>query len=185
MDIVLLGTAPRGRALRRSTSKIGDRIYVTGYLGGAAAELEQLVKSPRRFRNATTATEDAGLSNSHPHLFPEPRLAVGGWLLKNHRAAPRLTLATVCRRTSIICVKNLVWRLLSMHPRFLYIRSCSVLQDWIVTRHCSLRCMAARITNCCLRRHRRCRFRARLRASLSLASEKCALTSLGLRASSL
>ena len=93
MDIVLLGTAPRGRALRRSTSKIGDRIYVTGYLGGAAAELEQLVKSPRRFQNATTATEDAGLSNSHPHLFPEPRLAVGGWLLKNHRASSAIDIS--------------------------------------------------------------------------------------------
>ena len=87
MDIVLVGTTPRGRALRRSTAKAGDRIYVTGYLGGAAAELEQLARNPRRFRNATTAMVDAGLPNPHPHLFPEPRVAIGAWLLKNRRAS--------------------------------------------------------------------------------------------------
>ena len=65
MDIVLLGTAPRGRALRRSTAKAGDRIYVTGYLGGAAAELELLAKHPRRFRNATTAMPMPGNCRIH------------------------------------------------------------------------------------------------------------------------
>lgn len=86
MDIVLVGTAPRGRALRRSTAKIGDCIYVTGYLGGATAELEELAKHPRRFRKATPAIAHAGMPNAHPHLFPEPRLAIGAWLLKNRRA---------------------------------------------------------------------------------------------------
>ncbi len=82
-DIVLVGSAPRNRALLRSGAKAGDRIYVTGHLGGAAAELAQLVASPLRFLKCTSSV--AGNPNPHPHLFPEPRLAVGAWLLKNRR----------------------------------------------------------------------------------------------------
>ena len=93
MDIVLVGTAPRGRSLRRSTAKVGDRIYVTGCLGGAAAELAQLPANPRRYRNATTATAEPGQPNSHPHLFPEPRLAIGAWLLKNRRATSAIDIS--------------------------------------------------------------------------------------------
>ncbi len=93
MDIVLVGTAPKGRALRRSTAKVGDRIFVTGILGGAAAELAQLGAHPRRFRSATAATAEAGMPNPHPHLFPEPRLAVGAWLLKNHRASSAIDIS--------------------------------------------------------------------------------------------
>jgi len=44
-DIVLLGSAPAGRALRRSTARAGDILYVTGSLGGAATEL---AAAPRR-----------------------------------------------------------------------------------------------------------------------------------------
>lgn len=88
-DIVLLGSAPRGRALLRSGAKAEDRIYVTGQLGGAAAELAQLAASPRRFRSYTAA----GPPGSHPHLFPEPRLAVGAWLLKNRRATAAIDIS--------------------------------------------------------------------------------------------
>lgn len=93
MDIILVGTAPRGRSLRRSTAKAADRIYVTGFLGGAAAELQQLAKNGRRFRNATAASQEAGMPNPHPHLFPEPRLAVGAWLLKNRRATSAIDIS--------------------------------------------------------------------------------------------
>jgi thiamine-monophosphate kinase len=92
-DIVLVGSAPRGRGIRRSTAKVGDRIYVTGYLGGAAAELEQLANNPRRFRSAITATAEIGEPNPHPHLFPEPRLAIGAWLLKNRRASAAIDIS--------------------------------------------------------------------------------------------
>jgi thiamine-monophosphate kinase len=93
MDIVLVGTAPRGRALRRSTAKVGDRIYVTGFLGGAAAELAQLAAHPQRFRCATTVTAAVGAPDLHPHLFPEPRLAAGAWLLKNRRASSAIDIS--------------------------------------------------------------------------------------------
>jgi thiamine-monophosphate kinase len=69
-DIVAVGQVPRGKALLRSGARAGDRIYVTGALGGAAAELELLSKGPRRFASATQSAAD------HPHLYPEPRIGV-------------------------------------------------------------------------------------------------------------
>lgn len=74
-DITLLGFLPRGQALLRSGARPGDAIYITGALGGAAAELSALSRSPRSFRKLTRA--EVG----HPHFFPEPRLAVGTRLL--------------------------------------------------------------------------------------------------------
>ena len=68
-DIVLLGSVPRGAALLRSGARAGDLLYVTGALGGSAAELLALEQQPAKFRGTSTA--------SHPHLYPEPRLAAG------------------------------------------------------------------------------------------------------------
>jgi len=81
-DIVLLGAAPAGRALRRSTAHPGDLLYCTGALGGASAELAALAANPQ---SLATAKPDG----THPHLFPRPRLAVGQTLL-------RKKLATAC-----------------------------------------------------------------------------------------
>ena len=72
-DIVLLGSVPRGTALLRSGARPGDGLYVTGCLGGAAAELQALSANPGDFRRA-----DA--SGVRPHLFPAPRLVVGNRL---------------------------------------------------------------------------------------------------------
>lgn len=80
-DVILLGTVRRGRALLRSDAKAGDFIYVTGALGGAAAELLALEDNPRKF---TRLTQDAA---NHPHLYPEPRLAAAAKLAPKIRAA--------------------------------------------------------------------------------------------------
>jgi thiamine-monophosphate kinase len=69
-DIVLLGSAPRGKELHRSTAYPGDALYVTGILGGAAAELEALSNHPKRFSRSSP-------TDNHPHLYPQPRLAIG------------------------------------------------------------------------------------------------------------
>ncbi|HET9087443.1 MAG TPA: thiamine-phosphate kinase [Acidobacteriaceae bacterium] len=90
-DIVLIGSAPKNRAIRRSGAQAGDRIYVTGQLGGAAAELAQLAVHPRRFRDCTKSVN--GSPNPHPHLFPEPRLTSGTWLRKNRRATAALDIS--------------------------------------------------------------------------------------------
>ena len=70
MDIVLVGTAPRGRSLRRSTAIAGDRIYVTGWLGGAAAELAQLAAHPGRFRERDNCNGRNRHAESSSASFP-------------------------------------------------------------------------------------------------------------------
>lgn len=66
VDIVVVGSVPRGKAILRSGANPGDRIYVTGELGAAAAVLEQLF-SDRKLRPADHAR----------HFYPEPRVEVG------------------------------------------------------------------------------------------------------------
>lgn len=94
-DIVVVGAVERGRALLRSGAEAGDVLYVTGTLGGAAAELRALERSnektpaqpPARFRGITVAT--AG----HPHFFPEPRIGVGRALLRRRLATAAIDIS--------------------------------------------------------------------------------------------
>lgn len=86
-DIVLMGAVPRGKALLRSGAKPGDRIFVTGRLGGASAELAQLGSKPEAFADRTTASKDA------PHLYPQPRVAQGTWLRKKKVATAAMDLS--------------------------------------------------------------------------------------------
>ena len=86
-DIVLTGAVPQGKALLRSGAAQGDRIYVTGSLGGAAAELAALANSPQAFAKRTTAAGDS------PHLYPQPRIAQGIWLRKHGLASSAMDLS--------------------------------------------------------------------------------------------
>jgi thiamine-monophosphate kinase len=79
-DIVLLGSVKRGHALLRSRARAGDVIYVTGELGGAAAELLAAGRDPDRFRAITRSQKN------HPHLYPEPRIEVGLKLVSGGKA---------------------------------------------------------------------------------------------------
>jgi thiamine-monophosphate kinase len=85
-DIVLVGAVPKGQALLRAGAQVGDRIYVTGSLGGSAAELAELSSNPRRFSKAASA-------EGHPHLFPRPRIAQGLWLRKRRIASAAMDLS--------------------------------------------------------------------------------------------
>jgi len=101
-DIILIGSAPRSRALRRSTARHGDAIYVTGQLGGAAAELAAILARKRRVPLPTT-------TENHPHLFPEPRLDTGDALLRRNLATACIDisdglstdLAHLCRASNV------------------------------------------------------------------------------------
>jgi thiamine-monophosphate kinase len=101
-DIIVIGAAPKGRALLRSTARAGDIVYVTGTLGAAAAELARLEAAskpaslghtlPQRWvphpGEARVGERDADQA-SHPHFYPQPRLAAGHALLRRR-------LATAC-----------------------------------------------------------------------------------------
>lgn len=80
-DIVLTGSVPKKQALLRGGTKAGDCVFVTGSLGGAAAELAALAKSPRKFARKTIANQNS------PHLYPQPRVAQGLWLRKRGLAS--------------------------------------------------------------------------------------------------
>ena len=58
-DIVVVGAVERGRALLRSGARAGDALYVTGSLGGAAAELRALTRSMKRTPKRTSARPPA------------------------------------------------------------------------------------------------------------------------------
>jgi thiamine-monophosphate kinase len=68
-DIVVAGEAPSGKAVLRSGARPGDRIYVTGSLGGSASVLKRLYAGTR-----------VSPSRSSRHFYPQPRLDVGLWL---------------------------------------------------------------------------------------------------------
>lgn len=87
IDSIVIGECRPGRAVLRSGAQPGDQIYVTGFLGEAAAGL-RLIERGTRLRVQTTEAPSQSLtdehgSESHPvnHLLlrqlqPEPRV---GW----------------------------------------------------------------------------------------------------------
>lgn len=89
-DITLIGSVPSGTALLRSRARPGDLLYVTGQLGGSAAELAAIARQPGRFRRLTPPgrLEKAA---EHPHLFPALRLIQGARLRKLASAAMDLS----------------------------------------------------------------------------------------------
>jgi thiamine-monophosphate kinase len=86
-DIVVVGSIAPRRALLRSGARAGNLLYVTGSLGGAAAELRALTQFPDSFRNVTTFSTD------HPHFFPQPRLAVGRALVARRLATAAIDIS--------------------------------------------------------------------------------------------
>jgi thiamine-monophosphate kinase len=68
-DIIVVGTVPRGKAVLRSRARPGDRIYVSGELGGSAAAI--IWKMQKKLKRRLNPRE-------YPrHFFPEPRIELG------------------------------------------------------------------------------------------------------------
>jgi thiamine-monophosphate kinase len=70
-DIVVLGTVPSDQAILRSGARPGDRIFVSGTLGGSAAALIRLSSQPRK---------KADEHRFARHFYPEPRIQLGRML---------------------------------------------------------------------------------------------------------
>ncbi len=67
-DIIVVGTVPKDKAILRSGARPGDRIYISGALGGASAALLGMgTKAKRKW----TPREH------RRHFFPEPRIELG------------------------------------------------------------------------------------------------------------
>jgi thiamine-monophosphate kinase len=110
-DIVLIGRVLQGKALLRSTARPGYLLYVTGALGGAAAALARLAQ-----------LAEARPAGSHPlriprkleallapHLYPQPRVRQGLWLVRHSAASAAIDLsdglstdlAHLCRESGV------------------------------------------------------------------------------------
>ena len=120
-DIVVAGTVPRGKALRRDGARAGDAIYVSGALGGSALGLStERGKSVEAAQAARTAARARALS-ARASATPPPR-----WIS-----------ATAFRSTCAVsasppdCARR--------SPR----RPSFPAPPW------SRRCTAAKTTNCC------------------------------------
>ncbi len=67
-DIIVVGTVEKGKAILRSGARPGDRIYVSGELGGSAAAIEQMRAQPGKKLQP----------RDYPrHFYPEPRVELG------------------------------------------------------------------------------------------------------------
>jgi thiamine-monophosphate kinase len=99
-DIVVLGSVPRGEAILRSGARPGDRIYVSGTLGGSAATLERMRAKPKPKLNPRDFAA---------HFFPEPRLRLGRALREKRLASAMIDvsdglstdLAHICEESGV------------------------------------------------------------------------------------
>jgi thiamine-monophosphate kinase len=76
-DIAVLGSVPRGGAVLRSSASPGDRIFVSGKIGGSAAAINCLLQGKARKLHP---------KNFPFHFFPQPRLELGR-LLRERKLA--------------------------------------------------------------------------------------------------
>ena len=81
-DIVVLGSAPKGKSVLRSGAGPGDRIYVTGELGASAAALD-LLSCGKRVRPRDFVR----------HFYPTPRVAVARFLRQKGLASAMIDLS--------------------------------------------------------------------------------------------
>jgi thiamine-monophosphate kinase len=105
ISIAVFGAVPRGKMLRRSGAKAGDRLVVTGTIGDAAIGLA--------LRRDPAAARRWGLSDAERndlaqrYLVPEPRTAIAELLREHASAAMDVSdglagdLAKLCRASGV------------------------------------------------------------------------------------
>ena len=86
VDMILVGEAVKGGAVRRSRARPGDKIFVSGRLGRSALG----VKILRSKAGAKSSLHQRILRH---HLYPQPRLALGQWLATNQLATAMLDIS--------------------------------------------------------------------------------------------
>jgi thiamine-monophosphate kinase len=99
-DIIVIGSVPEGEAVLRSGARAGDRIYVSGQLGGSAAAISELRRKPKRKLSP---------EGHRRHFFPEPRIELGRTLRKRGLASAMIDisdglstdLAHICQESGV------------------------------------------------------------------------------------
>ena len=102
-DILVLGSVPRGKAILRSGARTGDRIFVTGTLGGAATTLGMLLQGRKKKIPA---------AELRSYFYPIPRIEVGHILRKKGMASSMIDISDglssellhICKRSETGCV---------------------------------------------------------------------------------
>lgn len=85
INVTVVGEVRAGSATLRSGARPGDIVYVSGRLGEAELGLRLLKRD-----NKPTAPKNPA---ARKHLYPEPRLALGQWLVKNRLASAMMDLS--------------------------------------------------------------------------------------------
>ena len=104
-DIVVVGSVRKGKAVLRSTARPGDRIYVSGDLGGSAATVIKMERMPNQKLNP---------SEYPRHFAPEPRIGLGRYLREKNLANSMIDtsdglstdLAHICEESDVGAIVN-------------------------------------------------------------------------------
>jgi thiamine-monophosphate kinase len=99
-DIIVIGSVPKGEAMLRSGAQPGDRIFVSGELGGSTAAVLQMRTKPKKKLNPKDYSR---------HFYPEPRLELGRILREKHLATSMIDssdglstdLAHICEESGV------------------------------------------------------------------------------------
>jgi thiamine-monophosphate kinase len=106
-DIIVVGSAPKGKAVLRSGARAGDRIFVSGELGGSAAAIAEMwarasarkraTGDPSLRRKSGSVRDDAAAKRrqaDYPrHFYPEPRIELGRILREKGLASAMIDLS--------------------------------------------------------------------------------------------
>lgn len=85
INITVIGEVRKSSAVLRSGAQPDDLIFVSGVLGEADLGLRQLRARPGVARPLNAALRK--------HLYPQPRLALGQWLVEHHLATAMMDLS--------------------------------------------------------------------------------------------
>ena len=90
IDSIVAGEIQKGKAVLRSTAKVGDSIFVTGKLGGATGGLKLLENGERFDKNNSNASFEKLILRQ---LKPTPQVKIGQFLAENNLATSMIDLS--------------------------------------------------------------------------------------------